>query len=224
MADNDGIQCPLCEDRAVAHYWSDRQRDYLQCSHCQLVFVPSGQQLSPAQEKSHYDLHQNNPGDQRYRAFLGRLSTPLIGMLAPGSRGLDFGAGPGPTLSVMLQEAGFDMTIYDIYYAADRSVLANRYDFITATEVVEHLSRPGEVLQTLWAMLEPAGWLGLMTKLVQDKAAFERWHYKNDLTHISFFSFVTMDYLRTRWGASIERPEDDVILFRKPDRGLCYEV
>jgi len=224
MADNDGIQCPLCEDRAVAHYWSDRQRDYLQCLHCQLVFVPSGQQLSPAQEKSHYDLHENNPGDQRYRAFLGRLCTPLIGKLALGSRGLDFGAGPGPTLSVMLQEAGFAVVIYDIYYAPDRSVLANRYDFITATEVVEHLSRPGEVLQTLWAMLEPGGWLGLMTKLVQDKAAFERWHYKNDLTHISFFSFVTMDYLCTRWGASIERPEDDVILFRKPDRGLCYEV
>ncbi|MBG57188.1 MAG: hypothetical protein CMK46_02745 [Porticoccus sp.] len=224
MADNDGIQCPLCDDRAVAHYWSDRQRDYLQCAHCQLVFVPSGQQLSPAQEKSHYDLHENNPGDQRYRAFLGRLCTPLMDRLAPGSRGLDFGAGPGPTLSVILQEAGFDVAIYDIYYAPDRSVLAKRYDFITATEVVEHLSHPGEVLGHLWTVLEPGGWLGLMTKLVRDKVAFERWHYKNDPTHISFFSFVTMDYLRTRWGASIERLEDDVILFRKPDRGLCYEL
>ena len=224
MADNDGIQCPLCEDRAVAHYWSDRQRDYLQCGHCQLVFVPPGQQLSPAQEKSHYDLHENDPGDQRYRAFLSRLCTPLMDKLVRGSRGLDFGAGPGPTLSVMLQEAGFDVAIYDIYYAPDTSVLARRYDFITATGVVEHLSRPGEVLGHLWTVLEPGGWLGLMTKLVRDKAAFERWHYKNDLTHISFFSFVTMDYLRTRWGASIERPDSDVIFFRKPDRGLCYEL
>lgn len=224
MAVGDNMHCPLCGERAVAHYWSDRQRDYLQCGHCQLVFVPPGQQLSPVQEKCHYDLHENNPGDQRYRAFLGRLCTPLVDKLVPGSRGLDFGAGPGPTLSVMLQEAGFDVAIYDIYYAPDRSILANRYDFITATEVIEHLSRPGEVLGDLWSMLEPGGWLGLMTKLVRDKVAFERWHYKNDPTHISFFSSVTMDYLRTQWGARIERPEDDVILFRKPDRGLCYEL
>lgn len=220
MADNEGMYCLLCGDRAVAHYWSDRQRDYLQCGHCQLVFVPLGQQLPPAQEKCHYDLHENNPEDQRYRAFLGRLCNPLMNRLVPGSRGLDFGAGPGPTLSVMLEEAGFDMAIYDIYYAPDRSVLANRYDFITATEVVEHLSRPGEVLGHLWTMLEPGGWLGLMTKLVRDKASFERWHYKNDPTHIRFFSLATMEYLRAQWLADMEQPEDDVILFRKPDRGL----
>jgi len=45
--------------------------------------------------------------DPRYRRFLARLAEPLIAHLPKGARGLDFGCGPGPTLSLMLREAGF---------------------------------------------------------------------------------------------------------------------
>lgn len=215
MADQYDLVCPLCGGESVSDYCSDKQRNYFQCHHCELVFVPPSQYLTPEQEKAHYDLHQNSPDDQGYREFLNRLADPLITVLKPEMSGLDFGSGPGPTLSVMLEEAGFKMAIYDIFYANDDVVLQVDYDFITATEVVEHLSKPGEVLEHLWSKIKPGGWLGLMTKMVLGKAAFSRWHYKNDQTHICFYSRETFEYLSKKMGASIQFPANDVILMQK---------
>jgi len=222
MAGSKDFICPLCldesHDAAIANYYLDKQRDFYQCTQCHLVFVPPSQHLSPDQEKAHYDLHQNSPNDQAYRQFLSRLANPLMAVLSPSAKGLDFGSGPGPTLSVMLEEAGFDMAIYDIFYANDASVLELKYDFVTATEVVEHLSTPGKVLDHLYSMIRPRGWLGVMTKMVLDKEVFSRWHYKNDPTHICFYSRVTFNYLAQTWGASVEYPDSDVVLIKKPNK------
>jgi hypothetical protein len=116
----------------------------------------------------------------------------------------------------MLAEAGHHVELYDCFYAPDRSVLARRYDFITATEVVEHLHRPGEELHRLWALVRPGGYFGVMTKLVLDREAFSRWHYKNDPTHVSFFSRPTFAWLAEQWGAGIEFIGQDVIIFTRP--------
>jgi len=220
MADKSTLVCPLCGNKScdgesIVDYCSDQRRHYFQCYHCWLVFVPTWQHLSPEQEKAHYDLHQNNSDDKGYRQFLSRLADPLIAVLEPGMSGLDFGSGPGPTLSVMLSEAGFKMAIYDIYYADDALVLKGNYDFVTTTEVVEHLSAPGEILEQLWSNIKSGGWLGIMTKMVLDKAAFSRWHYKNDPTHISFFSRETFEYLGKRWGVPVQFSGNDVVLIQK---------
>lgn len=172
--------------------------------------------LSAAQQKAEYDLHCNSPLDAGYRQFLSRLATPLMERLAPDSEGLDFGCGPGPALSVMLEAAGHRVSLYDIFYHPDESVWQHRYHFITATEVVEHLSRPGEELNRLWHHLQPGGTLGLMTKQVIDAQAFSRWHYKNDPTHICFFSRQTLQWLATQWGARLELIGADVALFTRP--------
>jgi SAM-dependent methyltransferase len=193
-------------------FWQDQRRDYYRCRRCCLVFVPPRQYLSPADELAQYQLHRNDPGDSGYRRFLGRLYEPLQARLAPHSRGLDFGCGPGPTLS----QTGHHVQLYDCFFAPDRSVLAGSYDFITATEVVEHLHCPGEELNRLWALLRPGGHFGVMTKLVLDREAFSRWHYKNDPTHVSFFSRPTFDWLAGEWGADIEFAGQDVIIFTKP--------
>ena len=208
--------CPLClgADRAESYYRGNG-RDYFQCRTCQLVYVPSDQFLSAVDEKAAYDLHQNSPDDPRYRQFLSRLFVPMQSRLSPGSRGLDFGSGPGPTLSVMFEEAGHPMSIYDRFYARDPSVLKQPYDFITATEVLEHLHQPRQELDRLWDLLKPGGSLGIMTKLVRDRAAFARWHYKNDLTHVRFFSRPTFEWLAGQWYAELAFAGDDVVLFAK---------
>jgi 2-polyprenyl-3-methyl-5-hydroxy-6-metoxy-1,4-benzoquinol methylase len=180
------------------------------------VFVPARYHLSASDEKAHYDLHQNHPGNEGYRRFLSRLFAPIRARVSVPARGLDFGSGPGPTLSVMFAEAGYDIAIYDPYYAADPSVWQRRYDFITASEVVEHLYAPGPVMTRLFDLLEPGGWLGLMTKLVTDRAAFGSWHYKNDPTHVCFFSRETWQWWARRMGADLTFIGKDVILLRKP--------
>jgi 2-polyprenyl-3-methyl-5-hydroxy-6-metoxy-1,4-benzoquinol methylase len=168
-------------------------------------------------EKAEYDRHQNRPNDPAYRQFLHRLAAPLQARLAPGSQGLDFGSGPGPTLALMLTEAGHEVALYDPFYAHRPAVLNGRYDFITASEVVEHLHHPGRELNRLYRLLKPGGLLGIMTKRVIDHERFIHWHYINDPTHVCFFSRETFAWLTARWRARVDFVDRDVIIFVKPN-------
>lgn len=211
----DAAVCPLCAAQQIDDYHQDKLRPYLRCTRCELVFVPAANHLSATQEKAEYDRHENSPDDEGYRKFLSRLAMPLLQRLPARSRGLDFGCGPGPTLSLMLEEAGHEVALYDPFYADDSAALENTYDFISASEVVEHLSAPGAELRRLWGLLRPGGILGLMTKMVSDRLAFATWHYKADPTHISFFSRETFKFLGSRLGAQPVFVGSDVVLFRK---------
>ncbi len=207
--------CPLCASEHTACYHRDARREYHRCRRCDLVFVPPAFRLGPEEERAVYDQHENSPGDPGYRRFLSRLVDPLRARLAPGARGLDFGAGPGPTLSVMFEEAGHPVAIYDPFYAPDARVFERTYDFITATEVVEHLFAPGEELARLAARLRPGGWLGLMTKRTAGREAFAEWHYILDPTHVCFFSEATFRWLADELGMTVAFPAADVALLHK---------
>ena len=210
------LLCPLCREHAAKEFYQDRQRDYFMCERCHIIFVPPEHWLSEAEEKAAYDHHQNSPTDPDYRRFLSRLFLPLQDRIAPGSHGLDFGSGPGPTLSIMFEEIGHTITLYDYFYANNPAALRQTYDFITATEVVEHLHNPANILWQLWTLLKPGGYLGLMTKLVRDKKSFATWHYKNDPTHVCFFSKPTFEWLADQWHTEVEFLGNDVMLFHKP--------
>jgi len=180
-----------------------------------LVFVDPQYFLSAADEKRQYDFHENDSADAGYRKFLSRISIPMCKLLKEGACGLDFGSGPGPTLSLMFIEAGHPMKIYDPIYADDKSVLDQKYDFITATEVAEHFYYPAQSFDKILKCLKPGGYLGIMTKLVIDRRAFENWHYKDDQTHVSFFSNETFEWLISRWRMQPVFREGDVIILKK---------
>jgi len=207
--------CPLCNEGNAHEFFRDKRRNYLRCQACNLIFVPSSQFLSEADEKSRYDFHQNSPEDLKYCRFLSRMFIRLAPHLTPGSCGLDFGCGPEPLLSKMFEEAGYPMTTFDYFYKNVPSALSKQYDFITATEVVEHLHDPGKDLHRLWACLKPGGRLGIMTKFAVDHENFSQWYYKNDRTHVCFFSRPTFTWLAVRWNADLTFHENDVVLFRK---------
>jgi hypothetical protein len=207
--------CPLCEGAEITAFCSDQRRPYLQCGTCLLVFVPRDWHLTREAEQAEYDLHRNDIHDPDYRRFLSRLHNPLVQRLAPGACGLDFGCGPGPALAYMLREAGFEVAVYDSLFAPEEAALAAHYDFICATEVVEHLHHPGKELARLWSLLDTGGWLGIMTKLVRDRTAFASWHYKNDPTHVCFFSADTWRWWAHCYGAHLEIIGADVILMRR---------
>jgi SAM-dependent methyltransferase len=207
--------CPLCNFDATVAFYSDLRRSYRRCARCSLVFVPPEFYLDARAEKDQYDLHRNTVNDPGYRHFLSRLVRPLLQRVDAPAKGLDFGCGPGPALAQMLGEAGLEVSLYDVFYAADASVLECNYQFICATEVVEHLHRPGTELARLWSLLQPGGWLGVMTKLVRDREAFARWHYRNDPTHVCFFSIATWRWWAQQQGAQVVFEGADVILLGK---------
>ena len=183
-----------------------------------MVFVPPEYYLTPEEEKKRYDLHENSADDAGYVRFLKRLFDPGVERLKPGAQGLDFGAGPTPVLAEIFREAGFDMTLYDHFYAPDPSVLEGNYDFITACETVEHLHHPGRELDRLFSLLRPGGILGIMTRLLVPAAAFETWHYRKDETHVCYFARETFLWLARRWGTDVEILPDGVVIFGRPGK------
>ncbi|MCF6226683.1 MAG: class I SAM-dependent methyltransferase [Xanthomonadales bacterium] len=206
--------CPLCESIDSQPYYRDK-REYYRCQTCTLVFVLPQYHLTSAEEKALYDQHENSATDSGYRKFLGRMFAPLSQQLSPQSNGLDFGSGPGPTLALMFEEAGHKMKIYDPFYATDRSVFDLKYEFITATEVLEHLHHPGKELDLLWSCLKQGGVLGIMTKRALNHSAFASWHYKNDPTHVCFFAIETFQWLARKWDAVLTVQTNDVVILIK---------
>ncbi len=208
--------CPLCGGKNIGAYAEDRFREYLICRTCALVFVPEQYRVSDEREKARYDLHNNYPDDPGYRKFLSRLFEPVCARIPEGAAGLDFGCGPGPALAAMFREAGYFIDVYDKFYAPDSKVFEKTYDFIAAAEVVEHLHYPGYELARLKKLLKPGGILGIMTKLVKSREAFDKWHYKNDNTHVCFFSQETFKWLARDWQVPVEFIGNDVIIMELP--------
>lgn len=213
--------CILCKSPDIKHFFEDSSEhhasNYYQCQNCRLIFAPSTDRPDRDEEFARYETHENDPEDEGYRNFLGQLFDPLNELLKPESKGLDFGSGPGPTLNLMFEEAGHEMSIYDSFYDDDASVFDETYDFITATEVVEHLFNPSKELERLWDCLRPGGYLGIMTKIAEDDVVFfANWHYRLDITHVTFYTKDTFYWLADHWNALVDFPADRVIVFRKP--------
>lgn len=208
--------CILCGEQSPPVFLKNSLYTYLGCSQCGLVFVNPEERLPAGEEKQRYDHHQNNPGDEGYRSFLNQLFEPLNRELKSGSYGLDYGAGPGPTLHLMFEEAGHRMEIYDPFYANNPEVLQNRYDFITCTETAEHFYDPAGEFQKLWSLLKPGGILGIMTLMLTKPDAFSNWHYARDDTHVAFYREETFRWLAKNFPAEVTFLGNRVILLAKP--------
>ncbi|MFY0612076.1 MAG: class I SAM-dependent methyltransferase [Hyphomicrobiaceae bacterium] len=219
MADGAGgpqPTCPLCQGRASTVFLTDGAKRYWRCGDCLLTFLDPAARLAPEAEYRHYQSHENDVDDPGYRAFLSRLAEPLRARLAPKSRGLDYGCGPGPALAHMLREAGHEVALYDPFFCADRSVLADTYDFVTCSEVAEHFFDPADEFEQFDRLLQPGGWLGLMTCFQTDDDKFAKWHYRQDPTHVVFYKHETLAFVSRQLGWQFESPAKDIVLMRKP--------
>ncbi|NNE98128.1 MAG: class I SAM-dependent methyltransferase [Pyrinomonadaceae bacterium] len=209
----ESIKCSLCASEKTDFFFEDKFRPYNRCRNCSLIFVTPEFHVSREREKSRYEEHNNDPDDRGYRDFLERITLPIKDKFDPPARGLDFGCGPTTLLADILSEKGFEMDVYDLFYQPDTSVLEKKFDFIVTTEVVEHLAKPLDVFEMLLSMLKPNGMLAVMTRLHDDSIDFKTWHYKNDPTHICFFSVETFEWLSARLGVEHRRVESDIYVF-----------
>lgn len=194
---------------------STQGRTYWRCPVCRATLLDADQLPPVTEERLHYRQHRNDPADPRYRRFLAKLTEPLRQRLAPGSRGLDYGCGPGPALAAMMREAGCLVTLYDPFFYPDPAALQQTYDFITCTEVIEHFHQPAEEFARLDAMLRPGGWLALMTCFQTDDERFAAWHYRRDPTHVVFYKAETLHFIASQRGWRCEIPVKDVALMHK---------
>lgn len=207
--------CPLCASHH-SYPLPVAGKRYHRCRQCELVWLDAGDHLDEAAEKAVYDGHDNRVDDPRYRTFLMRAFGEVLARVPAPASGLDFGCGPGPALIAMGREAGYRMAGYDKFYADEPALLVQEYDFITSTEVIEHIAEPRVALDLLWRCLKPGGILVLQTQRVLGDERFKTWRYRHDPTHIVFFAEASFRTLAASWQAEVEFPHADVALFTKP--------
>jgi hypothetical protein len=207
--------CPLCKSVHVDLFEQAHQRDYFICDTCRLIFLEPEQRLAFEDEIARYEAHENDPSHAGYRDFLSRVAEPLSDVLWLGAMGLDYGSGPGPTLSLMLEEKGFPTANYDPHFAPDKTVLRRSYDFITCTETIEHFFYPDEELDRLNHLLRAGGWLAVMTEVWTDAHTLADWSYARDPTHVCFYHMHTMAWIAEHYGWYMQSPHRNVFLFQK---------
>ena len=215
--------CPLCTSKnTVLLAQSTRRgmkaREYHQCRVCRLIFVPARFHLSPEEEKERYDLHENDPQDERYIRFLSKLTQPLGDHLTGRQRGLDFGCGPGPAIAAMLAEKGHEVLNFDPFYFPASELLKGTYDFISCSEVIEHFRAPREEFLKIDDLLSPdGGTLGVMTEVFDGNAEkpFDQWWYTSEPTHICFYEQQTLEWIAGWLHWSIPYKKGNVVLFSK---------
>lgn len=207
--------CPLCRAASAQLYGAVGERRFFDCAACGLVFQDRATLPSPTEEVSQYELHENDPADPRYRAFLSEVVEPLYARMKPGAEGLDFGCGPGPAIQPMMAERGLHVTNYDPFFAPAPAALERSYDFITCTETIEHFHKPAEAFSQLDRLLRPGGLLGVMTMFFQDPPDLSRWAYARDPTHVAFYRPATMSWIASHYGWRLETLSRRTAIFEK---------
>ena len=202
MKPGGGDRCPLCGvDGPFESVGDIRRRRHRVCRRCRLIFVEPEFLPAPEAERHRYVQHRNGPGDAGYVAFLQQAVDPALPFLSPAMRGLDYGCGHTPTLHLLLEKAGLHCDNYDPYFFPDWP--DGRFDYLFATEVVEHFFRPAVEWPRMLSLLRPGGILTVMTAPWKDLESFRTWGYASDETHVVFYHRETLEWIFAEWGLDV---------------------
>ncbi len=210
------MRCIICHSQKQQLLQDARGARFQVCEECGFIMRDRQQSLGREEERQRYLLHENSRENEGYVQYLQRfLNESVLPHAAADCRILDFGSGPLPVLTELLREAGFSTDAYDPFFAPDTSYTAHTYDLVILLEVIEHTSDPAAVIQQLSQLLNPGGIIIMQTQLVtrQIGAAFTSWWYKEDPSHISFFTRESMDVLARRVGMIAGYPGKNVIKY-----------
>lgn len=191
-------RCSLCNNETI-EYAKTRKRNYLFCPFCNSVQMDPDFYISLEKEKQRYELHNNDVSDLGYQNFVKPITSYITNNINKESLGLDFGAGHGPVISEILKSKGYKIKIYDPFFHNDLSLLDSKYDFIISCEVIEHFHNPDKEFKLLRSLLNPNSKLILMTDPFKSTTDFPKWYYKNDETHVFFYSKQTFQYIKENY-------------------------
>ena len=209
------VRCSVCHSNNTEIFTELDSKTYWGCLTCFAKFLDSSHFLSKDEEYAHYCTHQNKIYDSDYRRFLSKLSTPLKRYLIEHSEGLDYGCGPGPALSAMLEEDGYKMCKYDPFFFPDKKIFLTQFDFITCSEAAEHFHNPNYEFIKLDKMLKPSGVLGIMTNFLTKDLVFENWFYNKDPTHVVFYSPATFEIVAKQRSWRVQFIDANIVIFKK---------
>jgi len=195
------MNCSLCNSDIKDQIIDNQRKKYTICNNCGLILLDKEFYVSPEAEKQRYMLHENNTDNKGYIDYLNKIiSSSLTPFLKPGGRLFDYGCGPEKSWAGILKEIGFHVSTYDPYFDNNKDWVDKYFDAVTAIEVFEHMITPKIDLENISRCLRTGSLLIVRTMLHNNNSEdFIKWWYKDDPTHVSFYSETTINYICNRW-------------------------
>jgi SAM-dependent methyltransferase len=209
--------CPLCLNRsAFSQMNGPDKRMFLCCDKCKLVFTTTN--FMPTRKEEEKRNKQNNNGIQNptYLAFLNQAIEPALPLLTKYMKGLDYSCGQVPALSVLLEKQDLKCENYDAQYFPEMP--EGSFDFIFATGCFESFLLPARELQTIKNLLNPGGFLIILTEKWTKPEVFSRWSYAKDNSRVSFFHAETFRFIAKKYKMNLmDSANPKIIILQKEE-------
>ena len=212
------MKCPICSSPSEVFYDDRVAIQSYRCQECNAFFKDRSSYQNLAIQKKRYDLHQNDPSDDSYRAYfqsfldfvLPHIDIDIVSFL-------DFGSGRSTLLADMMSRGGVEAIAYDPIYRPDMDYQSRRYGLIASVEVFEHLHHPQETFAHLVSLLEDEGYLAVKTEFAPKSVdEYLKWYYPKDPTHVIFYSPKSFEHLAEENNLTIKANNNkNIILFQK---------
>ncbi len=210
--------CPLCKSDAdwFCDYFNTVV-DFFRCRHCLGIFKTPDNFPDSSFEKERYETHNNDVYDERYQKFVSPITNAVKKEFDVSAKGLDYGCGTGPVAAFILEKGGYNIKLFDPYFYPNEQYLNNKYDYIICCEVMEHFFYPDKEFLKLKSLLKSDSKLYCKTKMISDDIGiedFKDWHYKNDPTHVFFYTPKSLQAIRHFAKFKSVNFDDNLIIFK----------
>ncbi len=196
-------KCIFCSKKNL-NITQIRNRNYNFCNECGGIFVSKSDFLSENEQKKRYELHNNDLKNEGYKKFLLDFIMPVLDFvknnyqISENFTIFDFGSGVKPCLCELLERfitSGFipentKIYKYDKFFSPEKNFVAS--DLCVSLETIEHFDNLNEDLLNLSSCVKSGGFLAVGTNLIPDSPEFEKWWYKEDKTHVCFFTLEAL--------------------------------
>ena len=196
------MKCKICGSEHLKEITAYNQK-YYNCEDCNFIFIDENHLISKEEELEEYELHENTIENEGYvRMFERFMEEGLYPYVNPPKRVLDFGCGPGPVLSELMKRKGYEVEVYDIFYAPQKP--EGTFDMVTSTEVFEHFINPSKDIELIVSFMKKGAYLSVMTQYhPKDDEKFAKWWYNREPSHISFYTEETFEYIASKYNLEL---------------------
>ena len=164
-------RCRFCLSSDI-YRLSDARRRYWRCRTCGGISAAAECFLDSEAQRTRYLLHRNTLDSAGYEAFLR--------------------CGPEPALIELMRRSifpGADIRGWDPFFFPECVPFDGGADLVACLEVAEHFEDVDSSFAGLCRLCRPGGIAAVGTMEVPaDDGAFLSWWYKEDCTHVSFYS------------------------------------
>jgi hypothetical protein len=207
--------CPLCKCPNSHLVLKGPLFSLAKCEICGLYYKYKEFWLSESLEKDRYLRHQNSAEDPNYIKYFEPIVDLIMNNHDSSEVGLDFGCGNSQTLANILGHKGLRCESYDLYFFNKPALLEESYNFVVASEVIEHLRSPAEFWQQLSDLMKNSGKTYIRTKCAPDRD-LEKWWYLRDSTHICFYTPETFNWISERMNLTwVFASDRDITIWQK---------